>query len=206
MTALIIKKPIDKALVIGPLYDKIEKLERVREYSTDHQLIVFNGNLCYPFDDLSKVEYRLDKMNELLQDSRVIYNMGNYDYQLLDKLRDNPQYQKIHDWLATRCNVVIATMKSGSNLVITCGGITPQMSKHDLLNNLEISFISKINQVSWHHQYGGGIGYIISNNPLTQERPRFYNFSAQIGNSYQDKSETYIIEVGNNGLKSIFCL
>jgi len=112
----------------------------------------------------------------------------------------------IHKWLSTKSNIVMINFTNQSSLIITGGGIVPNMTKSDLHNNIETSFVSTINEKPWHQTYGGGYGYIISNNPLTTKEPQFYHYSAQIGNSHNENTQVYAQEVDQFGLKRTILL
>lgn len=202
MTALVLEKPDHKTLVVGPVYNKIDKLQKVEQLFPNYDFVIFNGNLCYPYHDFKEVEARLEIMNRYLQSGKVFYNLGNYDLQLLRLLEENDASPLIKKWLQQHSNVIIINFNSQQSLIITCGGLTPKMNKKDLLNNWETSFVSN----PWHKLYGGGYGYVISNNPLTETSPQFYNFSAQIGNVYNEKTQVYAQEVGPLGLKKTILL
>ena len=204
MTALTIKNRVKDVLVIGPLYDRIDRLQEAQKHFEDYDLVIFNGNLCFPSDNLSEVEHRIQEMSQVLS-SKVIYNAGRYDLQLLTKLRGDA-HDAIYNWIAMRPNVIVVHFSTGNTLIVTDGGVTPEMKLANLSSNLETSFVSKIKDSPWHRWYGGGMGYIISNNPLTVEPPQYYNFSAQIGNVYWEKVATYAQAVTGNGLGVSFSL
>lgn len=204
MTALTIKHRVEDVLIIGPLYDRIDRISEAQKHFEDYDLVIFNGNLCFPSEDLSEVEHRIQEMNKVLS-PKVIYNVGRYDLQLLAKLRGGTN-DSICDWITPRPNVIIVPFRTGNTLIVTDGGVTPEMKLSDLSSNLETSFVSKIKNSPWHRWYGGGMGYIISNNPLTAEPPQYYNFSAQIGNVYWEKVTTYAQAVTGNGLGTSFSL
>ncbi|CAM6006398.1 unnamed protein product [Sphagnum balticum] len=199
MTALTIKNRVEDVLVIGPLYDRIDRLSEAQKHFEDYDLVIFNGNLCFPSDNLSEVEHRIQEMSQVLN-SKIVYNVGRYDLQLLTKLRRDGIHDAICSWIAPRPNVIIVPFRTGNTLIVTDGGVTPEMKLADLSSNLETSFVSKIKDSSWHRWYGGGMGYIISNNPLTTKPPQYYNFSAQIGNVYCEKVLTYAQAVTGPGL------
>lgn len=200
MAVKIIKIPNYKALVVGPIYNKIDKLNKIKSLMPDYDFVIFNGNLCYPFDDLDKVRNRIQVLNEYLEAGTSFYVLGNYDLQLLFYLDKTKEAQDIQNWLQKHSNIIIVNYDSQQSLIVTCGGISPQMEKRDLLENIEISFISQIDGYSWHKWYGGGYGYIISNNPLTSGPPQFHNFSAQIGNIPDKIGQVYAQEVTPLGL------
>jgi hypothetical protein len=206
MVALILEKFQKKLLVVGPIYDKIKILQSQQELWDQQELVIFNGNLCYPNDNLDQVEARIEMMEKLLQSGKFIYNVGHQDLLLMKQLEQNNQYSEIVAWIKNKYNVIQINFLNQYNLIITNGGLTSEMKKSDLQNNLETSFVSNIDGQPWHHWYGGKYGYVISNHPLTQEPPRFYNFSLQMGNTYHDKNLTYATQIGQYGVEYIFSL
>jgi hypothetical protein len=206
MVALIVEKFEKKVLIVGPIYDKIEILQSQKKLWDKQELIIFNGNLCYPNDNLDQVEKRIEIVEDLIQSSKVIYNLGDQDLLLLRRLDQNRQYPKIRNWLQNKSNVVIIKYLSQTQFIITNGGVLPTMQQKDLHHNFETSFISKIDGQPWHDKYGGNYGYIISNNPLTHESPQYHNFSLQLGNIYHEKNLTYAAQMGQYGIERIFSL
>ncbi len=203
MSALVIDS-IEKLLVVGPVYDKIEVIPKVASMISDYDLIVFNGNVTYPSHDLKAVECRVNIMDSCTRGTKIRYNLGNYDLQLLKSLEETGASPDVQTWLQKQSNVIVVQLDSP--LIITCGGITPQMTPESLQDNLETTFVSKIKDSPWHRWYGGAFGYVVSNNPLTQEEPQFYRFSAQIGNMYSDKNNVYAVEVSMHGLGNTILL
>lgn len=203
MVALILHNSNHKILVVGPIYDRIDKLQNALKLKNNYDLIIINGNICYPDNNLEKVKQRIEIIDEYLNSEKCIYNVGSLDLQLLSKLEENNDITK---WIIKKSNVIIVNFQNQSSIVILGGGITPQMSKKDLYDNLEVSFISNIDKIPWHKLYGGNFGYIISNNPLTKNPPQFYNYSAQIGNHYSDNVNVYAQEIDQFGLKKTILL
>lgn len=188
----------NKVLVVGPVYNLVDKIAAVQSIIDSYEYVIFNGNLLYPLDN--GVESRIELINNLLQSGKVIYNVGNYDLKCLEN-------DKVNYWLKDHSNVIFINYPSQTSFIITCGGVTPNMNREILMNNLETSFVSLLHDRSWHLDYGGGYGYIISNNPLTKKEPEFYNFSAQIGNQYcGDKTNVYAQEIDQYGLKKTILL
>jgi hypothetical protein len=206
MSCLILRKNLSKVLVIGPIYDKLEKLKRAGNLIENYDLTIFNGSLCYPNDDLDQVEQRIELMNEFLKTGKVVYNLSNYDLELSHLLYEKKQGPKIQYWLQDKPNVVIIEFKNQSNCIITSGGMNPKFNRESLLDNIETSFISNINGVPWHKTYSGLYGYVISNNPLTDKEPQFHSYSAQIGNVYNSETQVYAQEVEPFGLKRTILL
>jgi predicted phosphodiesterase len=198
-----LRSKFERVLIVGPIYDHLETLQITPEYLVNYDLVVFNGNLCYP-PDLEAIRQSINYMSNLLN-NKILYNLGNYDLQLMNQIQDNIEYKDIFQWLKSKSNIINFSVGQNKILIIS-GGVDNKMTKDQLTNNIEASFISQINQKSWHLQYGGGLGYVISNNPLTQQPPQFHNFSAQIGNTYQSGYITYALEITSNGVGKVFPL
>lgn len=206
MPALRLKNLNQKILVIGSLYDQVDKLTQHPNWFTDHEQIIFNGNLCYPDNNLHEIRSRIKVVDTYLQLGNVIYNMGDKDLLLMKKLWESGEAPDIYHWLRIKSNIVIIDFASQSSLTITNGGVTPQMTRSGLQDNLETSFVSNLEGRAWHELYGGGCGYIIANNPLTQNKPKFYNYSVQIGTIYCPNTAVYAIQAHAHGLGHTFSL
>ena len=196
----------NKILVVGPIYDQIDKVSNHSDWFSQHELIVFNGNLCYPFTDLDQIRQRLKIMDAYLAQSKVLYNLSDHDLGLMQQLWESGEAPDIHKWLQSKSNVVLVEFASQTNLTITGGGIAPNMTRSDLYDNLETSFINRLEGHPWHELYDGGCGYTIANNPLTQSRPTYYNHSMQIGTIYSPEITIYAVQVTSHGVGSIFSL
>lgn len=197
-----------KILVVGPIYDKIEKLSEIKKIISEYSFIIFNGGLCYPFDNVGAVGGRINVINSLLKEQNVIYNVDGHDLKLLQILTENDDCSNISNWIRSKSNVIIAEFDNNSQFIIVGGGIIPSITTQKLLeDNIEISFVSFINEKPWHQSYNGKLGYIISNNPLTSEDPVFYNYSAQIGNKYIGEStKVFAQEIDKYGLQKTVLL
>ena len=198
MTAVILSKPLRKFLVIGPIYNKLDKLSKIDGLLSQYDYIIFNGGLVYPSEDIQQVKEGIQKFTEWSRGKKIVYINGRNDLLLLEKTDD----KDITQWIRNNCNVVIAIFDS-RNVVVTDGGIPNDIKgMYELMDNLEISFISQINNKPWHDSYNGGLGYVITNNPLTNKPPQYYNYSMQIGNLNQ----VYAQEVDEIGLKNCILL
>lgn len=198
MTTRILKKFEGKILIIGPIYDKISILPQIEKISSNYNLIILNGNICYPFDDLIFVKQRIDLVSQL---NKVMYNLGDHDLQLLKILRNQNNHFDIQNWINQQPNMIIIEFKNQSNFIITNGGMIESITYDKLINNLETTFISQIDNKSWHQLYFGQHGYIISNNPLSLQEPQFYPYSMQMGNKYSENNKIYGQELDAYGLK-----
>ena len=53
----------EKILVVGSIYDKLDKLSKVNDMISNYHITIFNGNLLYPFDDMDKIKDRIKRMD-----------------------------------------------------------------------------------------------------------------------------------------------
>jgi hypothetical protein len=67
-------------------------------------------------------------------------------------------------------------------------------------NIFSFSFLNYINNIPWHYSYNGENGYVISNNPITDNNPKFYNYSCSLGTD----NKIYGQEINKFGLKSTY--
>lgn len=202
MPGLLLPGPFQKILVVGPLYDKIEKLAKLEEIALEYDWIIFNSGLLYPSHDLDQVKERIEKLREFIVKYKAAYLVGRTDYTLMAQTRD----KDIEHWVNGSYNVAFADFTS-RGVVILDGGIPESVSKRgELFTNLEISFVSQINGKPWHDSYNGRVGYVISNNPMQEHIPVYYKHSMQLGCTYGPESPTYAIEVDEISLKKTILL
>jgi len=202
MTSANLSVPFGKILVVGPIYDRIDKLSIVEDLMPQYQFIIFNGGLTYPSSNLDHVKCRIGKMQDLLRNKKIIYLAGRSDLTLLLSLNDDD----VANWIRQCANIAIVKFPTRTVLVVD-GGIPPGIkSNNDLIHNMEVCFISKINEKAWHYSYNGGLGYVISNNPTTNHFPEYYKHSMQLGNSYSAEVSVFAQEIDENGLKKTISL
>ena len=195
----------EKILIVGSVYDKLDKLYKIRTIIPNYGVTIFNGNLLYPFSDIKQIKNRIQIMNELLKTGKVIYNLGAYDLKLLNILNQNDDYFDVQKWITSKPNVIALDFSNTSTVLVMSGVITPHINNRKMLNdNLEVSFISRVNNKPWQVYYGGLMGYIISNNP-NNSKPTYYPYAAQIGAMYSENN-VYAQEVDPVGLKNIITL
>ncbi len=186
MTAKIISNiPRDqRILVISRINDK-EVLPKIEKISKNYQMTILNGGISSSKELFSQVKSLFER------ESRFAYCLSSDDLLLADREKTaNLSTQErsplgMGEWLSSRPNVFILEFANGTRTIILNGGISPKMGRRDdLLNNLEVSFISHFNSKPWHQSYGGKLGYVISNLPtLVQEEPKFHPFSCQMGHT-----------------------
>jgi hypothetical protein len=203
MIAITLNKTNEKILIVGPIYDKIDKIESVTNIIDNYDLVIFNGSLCFPYSNIAKVKDRIAVMDNLLKNNKVIYNISDLDLTCTSQAKDI----QVNKWILSKSNVVIIKYVNKPNIIITSGGIPTKVKYiENLTNNLETSFVSIIENKPWHTSYNGMLGYVISNNPLTNNEPELYDYSAQIGNIYSSQNNVYAQEIDRDGLKKTILL
>lgn len=175
---------IKTALVVGPIYDKIEKLETIDNLNNKYDKIILMGSIFYTSKSNQDIEERLNLIKKY---SKITYLISDLD--LLAAYRNKNYYLKHIP------NCAILKTNNKFPIIITSGGLQPNTKN---LDNLELSFINYINNQPWHNLYNGNLGYIISNNPLSKNKPEYYNYSMQLGNYINNN--TYAQEINENGL------
>lgn len=189
---------VKNILVTSSIYDKIDKLDKVMKLIDNYDYVIINGNVCYPDDGY--VLDRLQQIDNYLANNKIIYVAGQYDYQLM--VTNNAVYQ----WIKNKPNVVNVKFMRGTSLIVVNGGIPINMPREALESNLKITFCSKEGGVAWHHKYNGKLGYVISNNPLSNQPPEFFNYSARLGVKFSKNNKIYLQEANENGLQKTFVL
>jgi hypothetical protein len=202
MPAFVLPPQFHKILVVGPLYNNINKLARLEKNASQYDWIIFNGGLCYPPYDIEEIKLRITKMKEFITKYRSLYLVGRFDYLLLTQTQDH----ELEHWITNSFNVALIDFPN-RNIVVVDGGIPNSITKRiELFNNLEVSFTCHINNQPWHQDYNNRVGYVISNNPLTHKPPQYYLHSMQLGNRYNTEANTYAVEVDEIGLKKTITL
>lgn len=202
MAGLILPGPFQKILVVGALYNNIDKLTRLSEIASEYDWIIFNSGLCYPTSDVKQVKDRILRMKDFISQHHAAYIVGRSDYLMLTKTSD----LQIESWVKGSYNVAILDFASRS-IVVVDGGIPNGIQKRsDLYDNMEVSFTSRIDEKSWHESYNGRVGFVISNNPLAGKSPQIYSHSMQLGNAFVEDGPVYAIEVDDISLKKTIVL
>jgi hypothetical protein len=201
MPAILISKSFKKILIIGPIYDKIDKLSVISDMASNYDCIIFNGGICFPGEE-EQVKKRIDKMKQFIDTYKSIYIAGRTDYLFANKTKN----KEIYDWINSCSNIGIFEFPTRFVLVMD-GGIPNNIYvRSQLYDNLEVSFVSKIDNKPWHEIYDGSVGYVISNNPLTSGPPQYYNHSMRLGNFYNSNAPIYAQEADEIGLKRIILI
>ena len=197
MSAIVLPKNLQKILVVGPSYNQLNKIDKLID---KYDYIILNSGMFHPSMTKEQTEIYFNILKELLLSSKIVYINGRYDY----LLSNNTNNINIKNMILNGYNLAILEFVN-RNVLIMDGGIPINIkTKNELLDNIEISFTTNINNKTWHQSYNGKFGYIISNNPITSSFPRFYNYSMQLGSEYG--KTVYAQEVEEIGLKQTIIL
>lgn len=178
--ALLTVENKNKLLIVGPLYNNINALDKVLDSINEYDLVILNGNMSYPFNK-DEFKYKCDKIKDSLASGKLIYNIGDLDYKL------SLSEPAVQAWIQGKPNVINIKFPRGINFLIVSGGILPDMTRQSLSNNIECSFVN----TNWHKTYNNKFGYVISNHPLIKEKPTFYVYSSRIGLPYEENGSIY---------------
>lgn len=196
MTIFTLPKSIQKLLVVGPVYNKTNKLDEIEKLLPEHDWIILNDSISFDNHNYHSIKSQTTRIDRLLATGKVVYNVGNIDLTIASQMDIlNPDQLKIAQWIQNKSNVVVANFNGSFQLIVVSGGIPPHIVNYEQLeNNLEVSFATHP-----HDTYTGGLGYVISNQPCTKWAPKFYRYSVQIGNTL--KGQVYALKIDRNGVQ-----
>ena len=196
MALLTLPKSLRNLLVVGPIYDKLSKLDELEKMVPDYDWIVINDYIALDHHNHHSIETSIKRRDQLLSTGKVVINISHSDLVYSSSLDlSDPLQSKIESWFRARPNIVLANFGSSFRCLIVNGGIPHHISRlGELDGNMEVSFVPHP-----HETYSGGLGYVISNTPMTEWAPRFYAYSAQIGNT--PKGQVYAFKMDRNGVR-----
>ena len=196
MTLGILPSSIQTLLVVGPIYNKIDKLQTIEKLLPQYDWVIFNDSIASLNNDTDHILLFMEKIDKLSDSGKMTYIKGSQDYGFIHSanLLDSASL-KIESWLRTKPNVVMADFKGQYQLIVTSGGIPPHLNNLNMLeDNIEISFAPHP-----HQTYTGGLGYVICNSPLTKWAPKYYRYSVQLGNTKEGR--VYALNINSHGIR-----
>lgn len=174
MDKQILKINSGKAIVLSSLNGNFSILDKLDNIATKYDYIILNGNLF------------CEKICDINFNNNILYCVGNNDlinlknyYSFINKIFKFP--------------TLIELKFLNSSFFVCCGAPNNK-------GFLYYPFVSFIDEKPWHETYNGNNGYIISNNPISCEEPKFYNYSCRIGHT----NKIFAQEVDQYGLKNTF--
>lgn len=190
-----------KILIVAPIYNQIEKLEKLQNLAGPDTLFVFLGNVCFPNDN--KIHERINKIQDFLKSNDGYYIIGKQD---LLYLRDNKLDEFTFKWINNQLIYVSFIFSSSIILTMVHGGISPNINNWDKLKTFETSFVSQINGKNWHDTYTGMFGYVISALPPIDGEIQHYNFSCTIDDLAFKTNKLVVQEYNKFGLQEFYII
>ena len=188
-----------KILIISPICDQIDKIKKIEEFG-DEYIVVFTGEVCYPWDDINQVKYRVDVIDNYLKTHSAFYVLGDGDLTFKNKNKNNNN--DLNKWIDSQCLGINIAFSNRTNLTVVHGGIPLGVkSWKEIISNIEIAFVKNIDGKSWHKFYEGNFGYVISAHPTADKVKRF-EYSSAIDVQGQVLAQEY----DKNGLKGTILL
>lgn len=179
-------------LIVGPIYDKIEKLNEIDKLYDKNKIIVFLGDICFPGTS-AEITERIKILNEFMEKHNSYYIVGDKDL-IFNKNPLSSNNLINENLLALKCN-----FDNNSMLLLLHGGVL----NHTLekINDIEIAFITDNPEINkpWHISYNGRLGYIISSHCYDSE-VKHYNFSSSLDTKAYETNILAIQEFDKNGL------
>lgn len=193
----------ERILIIGPIYDRTEKLFALNLLCKPNDILVFLGDVCYPYKNTAEVVKRLNELTTFFEGKKSYYVLGDHD--LVFKSQVASSNADAYDWLDYKMLGVRFTFKNNTNLLVIHGGILPKHKKmSDLDDDPEISFVTETgDKKNWHKIYNGRFGYVVSSHPPTKDNQiKTYKYSTSI----DTKDVLAVQEFTKTGLGQTFYL
>lgn len=196
MALLTLPKTLQNVLVVGPIYNRLDKLKELEKMLPEFDWIIINDHISSDHYNHHTVESSIKHRDQLLSTGKVVCNIGGVDLLYASKLDvSDPLQFKIENWLRSQPNVVLMDFGGSFQCLVVDGGIPSHITKlKQLTDNIEVSFAPHP-----HQTYSGGLGYVISNTPLTPWAPKFYPYSVQLGNV--PAGQVYAFKIDRNGIR-----
>lgn len=189
-------------LAIGPINDQMDKLIQLRKLYDSKKVLVFMGDLCYPFEKTEEVISRIREFQNFVEDKNYFYIMGDKDLVFMKKI-----YSSHHDtyrWLATQPKFVRFMFPNNTALLMLHGGILPKhRSIKDIAMDLEATFVNGDPNApdNWHKTYTGQFGYVLASHPATEDNTiKIYNHSTSLDTNCHSSKVLAVQEYSQNGL------
>lgn len=202
---LIIKN--ERILVIGPIYNKMEKLLALKTIIKPDDILVFMGNISFPYKIGSEVTKRINQLDAFCDDKKAYYIVGDLD--LIFKSKNAGSNPDVCGWLQYKSLGLKFSFENNTNIIVINGSILPEYKKiENLNNNLEISFY-KIDDEGkhWHDTYDGRFGFVVSNYPYSlNNKIKIYNHSVSLNTRCNETNILAVQEITNKGLGQTFYL
>jgi hypothetical protein len=183
-----------KVLVISPICDQMHVLEKLKKLG-DQYIVVFTGEICFPWNDLEKVESRIKMIDLYIKEHSAFYILGDGDLTFKNKNKNNNN--NLNEWIDNQCIAINILFNNNTSLTVVHGGIPLNLNSwNEMESNIELAFVRNIENQPWHKHYNGKFGYVISAHP-TSDEVMIYDHSTSI----DVKNKLVGQEYDDNGLK-----
>jgi hypothetical protein len=195
----------ERILIVGPLYNKLDKLVSLKQIYKPNDILVFLGDTCYPYKNTAEVVKRLNELTVFFEGKTSHYLLGERD--LLFKSQIKTAHSDAYYWLNSKLLGIRFIYKNQSSVLMIHGGILPKHQKiSDLNNDPEVSFITEANEKkNWHKSYDGRLGYILSSHPANKEpKVQHYKYSSSLDTLCYETNILAVQEFTHKGLGQTF--
>lgn len=188
-------------MVVGPLYNKLDKLSALENLLDDSKVLVFLGDTCFPYEKHSDIAPRIDKIKSFMESKDAHYILGDKDLIYMEKTFNSTNY---NSWLSFQHTAIRFMFDNQVSVMVLHGGILPQHTTWDEVSgDLEIAFISNFKQINkpWHTSYNGRFGYILSSHPANKNKDiEKYTHSISLDTDAYETDKVAVQEYSKNGL------
>lgn len=193
-------------LVVGPLYNKLEKLYAIGPLVKDNSIVVLLGDICFPYEKYSEVPSRIEQVKLFMEGKDAHYVLGDKDLVYMQKTFAT--HADTHDWLAVQPLAVRFVFENQTSALVTHGGILPRHTTWgEISDDLEIAFITNVPTINkpWHRVYNGRFGYVLSSHPATKENEAVkYEHSISLDTNAHETDKVVVQEFTEKGLGETF--
>lgn len=193
-------------LVVGPIYNKLDKLFQLQNMIDENKIVVLLGDVCYPYDKYSDVPPRINTIKTFLEGKDGHYILGDKD--LIYMQKTFAAHADITDWLSNQPTAVRFVFQNQTSALIVHGGILPRHTTWGEINDdLEISFITNIPSINkpWQKVYNGRFGYVLSSHPSNKENTvEKYAHAISLDSNAHETDKLIVQEFNEKGLGQTF--
>lgn len=197
-----------RLLVVGPIYNRTDKLFLLDKLCKPDDRIVFLGDVSLPYKSKSEVTKRIQEIQAFSESHKSFYVLGDED--LLFMKDSYVSHADAYDWFNQQSITIRFTYKNNSNVMVVHGGIpTKNKTLESLDNDLELIFESKSSNAKkkWHKTYDGRFGYVVSSHPPVQsDKAEIHNHSMSLDSQCHTKEVLLVQEVNDKGLGETFSI
>jgi UDP-2,3-diacylglucosamine pyrophosphatase LpxH len=194
-----IKLQEERILVVGPIYDKIDKLYAINDLCQKDDIVVFLGDIAHPYQNTIDIMKRITTLMTFCEGKNTHYILGDYDF--IFKNKASSSNLDACDWFARQLLGVRFTYANDTNILVIHGGILAKHKKlEDLEQDPEISFVK-----NWHTKYDGRFGYVVASHPAAKNNKiKTYNYSASLDTLCYESNVLAVQAINNKGLGETF--